>query len=107
MYLTEGEELWLDWGFEGNDIDIVKKLYVNEILSVLPPEYTMYPINVWPYNQHLVETDSVSTFIEGIDIDFTQISSKVPAAPIIKPQYSTSYSIPSYPIGKRDVPFHF
>jgi hypothetical protein len=84
MYLTEGEDLWLDWGFVGDpyDPDFIKKLYVNEILSVLPPEYTMYPINVWPYNQAFVgDTDkipnrvTVSNADTGVDVDFAKVAS--------------------------------
>jgi hypothetical protein len=77
IYLTEGEELWLDWGFSGDE-DFVKKLYVNEILSVLPPTYTMYPINVWPYNQDFVDNDSIPTKVTngGIKVDFKEVADK-------------------------------
>jgi hypothetical protein len=82
IYLTEGEDMWLDWGFEGDDQDFIKKLFVNETLSTLPPTYMMYPINVWPYNQAFVtpvKSDAVPDSYLGMDMDFNQVSSNPPA----------------------------
>jgi hypothetical protein len=80
-YFTEGEKLWLDWGFTSDDspsYDFSKKIYVNELLSSLPPEYTLFPINQWPYNQAWNKDTSLNPHsnIGGIDIDFYRVTDK-------------------------------
>jgi hypothetical protein len=80
IYLTEGEQLYLDWGFESSDPDFEKKLYVNEILSVLPPDYLMYPVNTWPYNKgfdldNYLEVPA-HNFNNGVNIDLFKIADR-------------------------------
>lgn len=86
-YVTEGETMWLDWGFESSDPDFEKKIFVNEVLSSLPPEYTMFHINEWNYNQDwdsreprgdLDESLSNNShkYLQGLDFDFYRVTER-------------------------------